>query len=304
MTSINVYQPDGIWSLYVATPTVPWYGNTTAIYLATGTSLLVTVAVAFWVFRDITKAVRPVVAIQQELADISAAQLERRVPVPGTYTYEEVTVLADTVNGTLDRLEGAYERLRRFTSDASHDLRSPITAMRLQLDEALTYPQDADWPRVATTVLKGVDRLRGDRDRPADPGQTGRGRAPQRRTDRPGRPGGGRAGPAPPSRRRSSGAFRRACASTATSCGSPGSWSTCSTTPNGTPRPRSPSPSGPRPGPPSWRSWTTAPSWPPRTVSGSSSGSPAWRRDGTGTRAGPGSGWPSPGRSPRPTRAP
>ncbi|GLX97314.1 HAMP domain-containing sensor histidine kinase [Herbidospora sp. NBRC 101105] len=160
VTSINVYQPDGIWSIYVATPTVPWYGNTTAVLLAIGTSLLVTTAVTAWVFRDITKAVKPVAAIQRQLADITAAQLERRVPVPGTYdTYEEVTVLAETVNGTLDRLEGAYERLRRFTSDASHDLRSPITAMRLQLDEALTYPDDADWPTVATTVLTGVDRL-------------------------------------------------------------------------------------------------------------------------------------------------
>ncbi|WP_246059453.1 sensor histidine kinase [Herbidospora galbida] len=160
VTSINVYQPDGIWSMHVATPTVPWYGTTTAVFLAVGTSLLVTTAVSCWVFRDISKAVAPVTAIQRQLADISAAQLERRVPVPVPYnTYEEVRVLAETVNGTLDRLEAAYERLRRFTSDASHDLRSPITAMRLQLDEALTYPQDADWPKVATAVLAGVDRL-------------------------------------------------------------------------------------------------------------------------------------------------
>ncbi|WP_157518662.1 sensor histidine kinase [Herbidospora mongoliensis] len=160
VTSINVYQPDGIWSVYVATPTVPWYGNSTAVLLAIGTSLLVITAVTAWVFRDISKAVEPVVAIRRQLADITAAQLERRVPVPGTYdTYDEVKVLAETVNGTLDRLEGAYERLRRFTSDASHDLRSPITAMRLQLDDALAFPQDADWPTVAATVLKGVDRL-------------------------------------------------------------------------------------------------------------------------------------------------
>ncbi|GAB1823449.1 sensor histidine kinase [Herbidospora sp. RD11066] len=160
VTSINVYQPDGIWSVYVATPTVPWYGTSTAVFLAIGASLLVTTAVTAWVFRDISKAVEPVVAIRRQLADITAAQLERRVPVPGTYdTYEEVKVLAETVNGTLDRLEDAYERLRRFTSDASHDLRSPITAMRLQLEEALMRPGDADWPTVATTVLTGVDRL-------------------------------------------------------------------------------------------------------------------------------------------------
>nr|WP_169806381.1 HAMP domain-containing sensor histidine kinase [Herbidospora sakaeratensis] len=160
VTSINVDQPDGIWSIYVATPTVPWYGNTTAVLLAIGTSLLMTAAVTAWVFRDISKAVEPVSAIQRQLADITATHLERRVPVPDAYkTYEEVTVLAETVNDTLDRLEAAYERLRRFTSDASHDLRSPITAMRLHLDEALAYPKDADWSQVATKVMAGVDRL-------------------------------------------------------------------------------------------------------------------------------------------------
>ncbi|WP_232320361.1 sensor histidine kinase [Herbidospora daliensis] len=160
VASINVDQPDGLWSLYVATPTVPWYGSTTAVLLAIGTSLLMTAAVTAWVFRDISKAVEPVSAIQRQLADITAAHLEHRVPVPDAYkTYEEVTVLAKTVNATLDRLEAAYERLRRFTSDASHDLRSPITAMRLHLDEALAYPKESDWPEVATKVMAGVERL-------------------------------------------------------------------------------------------------------------------------------------------------
>ncbi len=109
-------------------------------------------------------------------------------------------VLAETVNGTLDRLEGAYERLRRFTSDTSHDLRSPITAMRLQLDDALAFPQEVDWPTVATTGAEGGGPAPGDRDRPAGPGPPGRGRAPQRRADRPGHSGRRRAGPAPPSR--------------------------------------------------------------------------------------------------------
>ncbi|HXA60409.1 MAG TPA: HAMP domain-containing sensor histidine kinase, partial [Streptosporangiaceae bacterium] len=48
---------------------------------------------------------------------------------------------------------------RQFTSDASHDLRSPITAMRIQLEEALMYPDDTDWPRAATAGLADVERL-------------------------------------------------------------------------------------------------------------------------------------------------
>jgi signal transduction histidine kinase len=65
----------------------------------------------------------------------------------------------ETVNATLDRLEAAYTQLRHFTSDASHDLRSPLTAVRAQVEEALMYPDDTDWPQTAAAVLSGVERL-------------------------------------------------------------------------------------------------------------------------------------------------
>jgi signal transduction histidine kinase len=160
VVSYKVYQPDGIWPLYIAVPVVPWYGGATALFLAIGVSLLVITVITAWVFRDLTKVVAPVNDIRTELAEITATRLDRRVPVPKKYgTYEEVKCLAETVNDTLDRLEEAYQHLRQFTSDASHDLRSPITAMRVQLDEALMYPQDTDWPKMTSAVLAGVDRL-------------------------------------------------------------------------------------------------------------------------------------------------
>ncbi|GAA0388384.1 hypothetical protein GCM10009530_44340 [Microbispora corallina] len=155
--SWKVYQPDGIWLLYAAVPVVPWYGDSTAVFLAISVSLLVTTMMTAWMFRDLTKAMAPVNAIRAELAEITATGLDRRVPVPRKY--KEFKSLAETVNDTLDRLEGAYQQLRRFTSDASHDLRSPITAIRAQLEEALMYPQDTRWPKMATEVLAGVDRL-------------------------------------------------------------------------------------------------------------------------------------------------
>jgi hypothetical protein len=71
----------------------------------------------------------------------------------------EFTLLAETVNATLDRLEGAYQKLRSFTSDASHDLRSPLTAMRTEVEEAVMYPDDTDWPQTAKAVLAAIDRL-------------------------------------------------------------------------------------------------------------------------------------------------
>jgi signal transduction histidine kinase len=73
---------------------------------------------------------------------------------------DEIRHLAQTVNATLDRLEAGLQRERRFTSDASHDLRTPITAMRTQMEEALLHPEEADWPATAEATLDSLERLR------------------------------------------------------------------------------------------------------------------------------------------------
>jgi signal transduction histidine kinase len=160
---MNVYtfkiysQPDGTWLLDVAVPVVPWYGNSTALSLAIGASLLITTMMAAGTSRTVTRTLTPVDAIRTELAEITATDLHRRVPVPSNQ--DEIKLLAETANATLDRLEGAYQQLRQFTSDASHDLRSPITAMRTQVEEALLYPDDTDWLQTAKTVLADIERL-------------------------------------------------------------------------------------------------------------------------------------------------
>ncbi|WP_245878614.1 sensor histidine kinase [Streptosporangium subroseum] len=158
VASYKVYQPDGPWLLYVAVPMVPWYGGATALFFAIGMSLLMTAMVAAGTFLLVNKDMTAVDAIRTELAEITATALDRRVPVAGD-NQEEIKLLAETVNDTLDRLECAYRQLRQFTSDASHDLRSPLTAMRAQLEEALMHPQDTDWPKMTAAVLAGADRL-------------------------------------------------------------------------------------------------------------------------------------------------
>jgi signal transduction histidine kinase len=156
--TFKVYsQPGGIWLINVAVPTVPWYGNSTALFLAIGASLLMTAMVTAGAFRVIGKDLASVNAIRTELAEITAIGLDRRVPVPKRQ--DELKLLAETGNATLDRLEYSYQQLRQFTSDASHDLRSPITTMRAQVEEGLMYPDDTDWPRTATAVLAGTERL-------------------------------------------------------------------------------------------------------------------------------------------------
>ncbi|MGI8329188.1 sensor histidine kinase [Actinomadura scrupuli] len=150
-------QQDGKWVVYASNPMPPRYGGTGLILTLLGVIVLIIAMTGAGAYRLVGKTLAPVDAIRSELAEITATGLGRRVPVPKNH--DEIRLLAETANSTLDRLEAAYDQLRQFTSDASHDLRSPITAMRTQLEEALLYPDDTAWPHTATTVLDEVDRL-------------------------------------------------------------------------------------------------------------------------------------------------
>ncbi|MFJ4877273.1 sensor histidine kinase [Streptomyces sp. NPDC088745] len=103
------------------------------------------------------RALRPVEAIRRELARVSGHQLGRRVPVPPSR--DEVARLARTTNDTLDRLQLAHQQQERFVADASHELRSPLAALRTGLEVALAHPDRADWPAAARRALADVQRL-------------------------------------------------------------------------------------------------------------------------------------------------
>ncbi|MEU4728398.1 ATP-binding protein [Streptomyces sp. NPDC023588] len=117
--------------------------------------LLATVALVTW--RVTGHALRPVEAIRAEVAEISDRDLHRRVPVPATR--DEVARLAETMNATLDRLEASGIRQRQFIADASHELRSPITVLRTQLEVALAVRDPELWPELIGGALEDIERL-------------------------------------------------------------------------------------------------------------------------------------------------
>ncbi|MEU6890349.1 ATP-binding protein [Streptomyces sp. NPDC046557] len=117
--------------------------------------LVLTVALVTW--RVTGWALRPVEAIRAEVAEISERDLHRRVPVPRSE--DEVARLAVTVNATLDRLEAAGIRQRQFIADASHELRSPITVLRTQLEVAQAHPDPALWGELVSGALEDTVRL-------------------------------------------------------------------------------------------------------------------------------------------------
>jgi signal transduction histidine kinase len=154
--AFEVPRPDGAWTVYEATPVIPWYADGTVLLFAIGVSVVIVTMMAAGAFRLVGKTLAPVDAIRAELAAITATDLNHRVPVP--QHQQETKLLAETVNDTLDRLQTAHEQLQHFTSDASHDLRSPLAAVQVQVEEALMCPDDTDWPRTATAVLAGMER--------------------------------------------------------------------------------------------------------------------------------------------------
>jgi signal transduction histidine kinase len=151
------YRAQGDWLIYGADPVVPWYVEPTLVALLGIGSALLTAATGHGTYRIVSRALAPVDGVCRELAEITASDLSRRVPL--SPHRDEVRALAETVNQTLDRLQQAMERQGRFASDAGHDLRSPITAMRAQVEDALMHPDDTDWTKTAEALMLSLDRL-------------------------------------------------------------------------------------------------------------------------------------------------
>jgi signal transduction histidine kinase len=112
----------------------------------------VSALLAALVWMVVGRTLRPVEAIRAEVAAIGGGELHRRVPVPATG--DEVSRLAMTMNDMLERVERAAERQARFVADASHELRSPLTRIRSELEVDLAHPSTADQQATHRSVLE------------------------------------------------------------------------------------------------------------------------------------------------------
>jgi signal transduction histidine kinase len=107
-------------------------------------------------WRILGAALRPVDALRSGAEEITGGTRHGRLPLPESR--DEIYRLAVTLNGMLYRLEAARARQRAFVADAAHELRSPLTNMRTELEVAQRLP-DTDWPAVSADLLTDVDRL-------------------------------------------------------------------------------------------------------------------------------------------------
>ncbi|MDE3004371.1 MAG: ATP-binding protein [Gemmatimonadota bacterium] len=103
-------------------------------------------------------AVRPIHDVIDQAEEIEARSLDRRIEAYAeTVEYRR---LVQVLNTMLGRLQAAFEAQRRFTADASHELRSPLTAMRGEIEVALRRDRtNEEYRDVLRSTLEEVARL-------------------------------------------------------------------------------------------------------------------------------------------------
>jgi signal transduction histidine kinase len=112
-------------------------------------------AAATWVLA--ARTLRPVDRLRGAVDEISATDLNRRLDLPPSR--DEVHRLATTLNRMLGRLEAASIAQRRFVGDAAHELRSPLTAITAEVENAVRHPETAPWSEVGPVLMTGLRRL-------------------------------------------------------------------------------------------------------------------------------------------------
>lgn len=82
------------------------------------------------------EALRPIRLIQQTASRIRSDNLSERIPVGEAA--DEISSLAQLLNQTFDRLEASFEQIKRFSAEASHEMKTPLSLIRLNVERLLT----------------------------------------------------------------------------------------------------------------------------------------------------------------------
>jgi len=119
-------------TIQVAAPAELRSGQATAMALRILVPILATIPVyGLIIWLIVGEGLRPLNQIARAIRRRQPASLE---PLPQARLPEEVAPLVSELNALLARLREALDRQKRFTADAAHELRSPLTALQVQLD--------------------------------------------------------------------------------------------------------------------------------------------------------------------------
>lgn len=127
----------------------------TALLLTGTTAVGCSLGVGYLLAR---KALAPVDRMVSEAAEITVTRLDRRLEVP--CAEDELGRLARTLNDMIERLERSFARVRQFTADAAHELRTPLAVIRSSAEVALRGPRSPERDRrTFEDLLEEADRL-------------------------------------------------------------------------------------------------------------------------------------------------
>jgi signal transduction histidine kinase len=125
------------------------------LLLAAAPLLVALVAVAVWVL--VGQSLKTVERIRRQVSEIDGRRLSERVEVPPTG--DEIAALASTMNEMLDKLEHSNNSHRAFFSDASHELRSPLSTLVTTAEVASLDTSGKTWLDMQQTVISESSRM-------------------------------------------------------------------------------------------------------------------------------------------------
>ena len=104
------------------------------------------------------RALGPVDRMTQAVNRISSEHLQERLPETGTG--DELDRLAKTLNAMLTRLEDSFRQIRQFSADASHELQTPLTILRGEIEVALlSVRSPQEYQQVLRSSLEEIERI-------------------------------------------------------------------------------------------------------------------------------------------------
>jgi len=103
------------------------------------------------------RTLRRVERITETVARIGSEGLDERLPEPAGA--DEISRLAMTFNGMLDRVQASVKQLRSVTDGVAHDLKSPVTSVRGTLESALSTENGDQWRDSVAQAIEGLDRI-------------------------------------------------------------------------------------------------------------------------------------------------
>jgi signal transduction histidine kinase len=117
-------------------------------------ALLLTALAAFFITRI---AFKPITSMVQTTRSITASKLDSRLPLP--QTKDEIRELAETLNEMMERIDTAFRTQRQFVADASHEIRTPITIIRSELEFAERNAGKPEAEKSIHIALEELERL-------------------------------------------------------------------------------------------------------------------------------------------------